>query len=206
MRTVNRLYRLRHRCDSQRGDTIVEVLFSMVILGIVFTTAYSLMGFGLNAEQSAIERTQLSNVLQTQAEALRTVDDESQIGATDYNPTAAGIWSNITTNYVTTTVPTNYTANTAPSYSFACTPTTGKEFTLDTTSDPVTLVAGTQRDPNIGESYWIEAFQPSAAVGGTPAADDGKYVDFDIRGCWEPEGGSATQPVEVSYVVERLLR
>ncbi|HEV2412868.1 MAG TPA: hypothetical protein VGS28_03615 [Candidatus Saccharimonadales bacterium] len=198
MRTIiKRHHNKQKRHFFQRGDTIIEVLFSVVILGIVFTTAYSLTDFGLNAEQSSIERTQLSGILQTQAEALRTIRDESQAGSPDYNAVAAGIWTNILNNYATSTVPSNYTANSAPTRAQGCTPTAGSNpMTINTPAapTPVSLSAGKKTNATIGESYWVEAYQTSP-----------KYIDFDIRGCWEPLGGSTNQPIQVVVVIERLI-
>ena len=163
----------------QRGDTIVEVLFSVVILGMIFTTAYSITNYGLQEEQQSLERTQLSDILQTQASALESVRDQSSSAG---SPSAA-MWTSIKADVV----------HVAPNYN-SCNPP-ASAFYLNTSSSPVSFQGGSNNSAytSIGERYWIEAYQPTGVT---------SYIDFNIRGCWSPQGGG---PENTTGVVLRLL-
>jgi prepilin-type N-terminal cleavage/methylation domain-containing protein len=55
----------------QRGDTIVEVLFAVVVIGIVLTGAYAVVTHSVQAEQDAQEHSYALGLVQSQIEQLR---------------------------------------------------------------------------------------------------------------------------------------
>lgn len=69
------------RNRKQRGDTLVEVTFAVVILSAVIVSAFFLAGRALRQQQSAKERTQAANIQQEQAEGLRNLRDNSGFSA-----------------------------------------------------------------------------------------------------------------------------
>jgi Tfp pilus assembly protein PilV len=172
-------FKKRNSKEGQRGDTIVEVLFAVVILAMIFTTAYGITDYGLETEQTSVERTSLSDYLQSQAETLHTLRDNDQT-----NTTAEAIWNTILSQYVETTTP-NYSS---------CNPTvSGKDFYINTSGATLSLQPGMVTNSSIGLKYWVEAYQPNT---------DDNYIDFQIRGCWLPGGET---PLQTSVIVERLI-
>lgn len=61
---------------NSRGDTIIEVMFSMAIIGVVLAAAYATAAKNLQTSQLAKERTQASNIVQAQLEQLKIVDPD----------------------------------------------------------------------------------------------------------------------------------
>lgn len=56
---------------NQRGDTIVEVLIAIAIVGAVLTIAYSIMNRNLQTMRDNQERTEASKIAQEQVETLK---------------------------------------------------------------------------------------------------------------------------------------
>lgn len=56
-----------------KGDTIVEVMISLMILGSVMAAAYAITNFSLNIELSAQERSDALNIAQSQLETLKSM-------------------------------------------------------------------------------------------------------------------------------------
>lgn len=65
---------MRH---NNRGDTIVEVMLSAVILSIVLAGSYALSSRATRLNQSSYERTRATQLVQEQAELIRTVYTEN---------------------------------------------------------------------------------------------------------------------------------
>lgn len=59
----------------QKGDTLIEVVIATVIIGVILFSAYSLSTKAFQLGQSSKERSQATQVLQEQAEALRSLRD-----------------------------------------------------------------------------------------------------------------------------------
>lgn len=60
---------------SQRGDTLVEVVMAIAILAMVLVASFNVASSAFRLGQSAKERTQASNLIQEQSEALRNYRD-----------------------------------------------------------------------------------------------------------------------------------
>lgn len=75
--------RLTQMMHSQRGETIVEVMISAVILGFTITTVYVIAKNSLNTGQAAKERSQALTIAESQAERLKFMAKQS--GATGPN-------------------------------------------------------------------------------------------------------------------------
>ena len=58
---------------SQRGDTIISVLLSVIITSLVIVLAYSLLSRSLRFSQQARERDQVKNLIQSQIEGLKNL-------------------------------------------------------------------------------------------------------------------------------------
>ncbi len=59
------------------GDTIVEVMLSLVIIGAVMGVAYAITNFSLQTELIAQERNEALNIAQNQIEALKNLVNQN---------------------------------------------------------------------------------------------------------------------------------
>lgn len=67
------LVSFQHKAKTRRGDTIIEVMFAIVIFCFVAVLSISMMDLGLANGESALELVTARNELNAQAEALRFI-------------------------------------------------------------------------------------------------------------------------------------
>lgn len=170
---------------NQRGDTLVEVLMSLMVLSIVIVGAVALMNRGLQSTQIALEHSQVRQEVNRQIELLRYLRDQYAISSTS----ADGVtWTGIISSSNTT----------ATDYSSGCTVTAGKTgtaFYLQRVSGVVQRVAfdSALKPPTFataGRGMWIEV-DPSSGV--TPA-----YIDVVVRACWTGQGSVGSEQKTVT--------
>ncbi len=173
--------------SNQNGDTLVEVLLATVILSAVIASAYSLTLTATQINQDSIERTQVVQYLQEQAELLR-VARASDTGA------SSSPWTNILNNKLVLSDP-----------AFDCSATDFTTFTplgfhllsQDDGSGQVEIVVvnGAVQKPNTAVSsgifyIWIDAVDKAPS-----------YNDFIVNACWEGLSNNVNQQ---SGIVIRL--
>lgn len=164
----------------ESGDTLIEVLMAIAIISIVIVGAYNITNQGLRIEQNAIERTQASQTISGQAEALRTIRDLAANG----NTAAKANWTTILSRTVTT----------APNYATCAVSGNASPFYLDANSTTVVNTGTTISSASKYLTYWVEAQRsPSSS----------SYVDFHVRGCWQAVGEANRQ--SISTVVRLLV-
>lgn len=153
----------------QRGDTIIEVLLSTVVISIVIAGAYTLTNRATRINQTALERTTVSNIMREQIELIR--------GARTAGP-ETDVWTEVS-GLVSTGGGPDYDNCTAPSNAFYMSPD------LDNYRDD-SFVLDYDGSINYGNFFrvWVEGYQPTAASG---------YIDFHVRACWEGIGGEEDQ-------------
>jgi Tfp pilus assembly protein PilV len=170
----------------QRGDTLVEVLMSLMVLSMVIVGAVTLMNRGLQSVQIALEHSQTRQEVNKQLEFLRYLRDQYSINSSSAD---AGMWRSIISS--SNTNPTDYTGCSVSSGK------TGTAFYLD--RNPAT--GAVQRNgfspalqpttfATAGRGLWVE-LDPSTGV--TPA-----YVDVVVRACWNASGASGGQQRSVT--------
>lgn len=164
--------------NRQRGDTLVEVLMSIVILSIVIVGAITMMTRGLIASLVATEHTQSRFQISQQTELLHYLRDGY---IQDKTSALARAWTNVITNY----------ANNNDSTYGDCAVSLGKNaFYLDQ-ADLANIVKTynpmikPQTSAIAGQGLWVEATNSSGA---TPA-----YTDFQVHACWAGPGSSGQQ-------------
>lgn len=169
------------------GDTLVEVLMSVVVLSVVIVGAITLMARGMSEDLAAVQHTQVRLSIAGQTEMLRYLRD----GYLQDPQSATGqLWLSLFNGSPTYADATqsNYTTS-------SCVVTSGKNgFYLDASSGNVVistfnpaLQPATIAIP--GQGLWVEATRSSSI---NPA-----YVDFQVRACWNGVGG-LTQQQEVT--------
>jgi prepilin-type N-terminal cleavage/methylation domain-containing protein len=169
----------------QRGDTLVEVLMSIVVLGVVIVGAVTLMTRGLQSAQTALEHSETRQEVNSQLEMLKFLRDQY---AVDPASADAATWISIITGN-----------NTNPFDYNGCTVTAAKAgtaFYLDKSSGPVQKrTFDASQVPltyaTAGKGLWIEG-RPSG-VGVSPG-----YIDFIVRACWAGAGSSGAQQQTVT--------
>lgn len=165
----------------QRGDTLVEVLMSIVILSMVIVGAITLMSKGLQAEQVALEHSETRQEVNSQLEYLKYLRNQYTVNSSSSD---AQTWLTIISNSNSTQ--TDYSGCSVTSEK------AGTAFYLNNSSGSVEYMdfdASSQPETyaTAGSGLWIEA---TVSTGVTPA-----YVDFVVRACWEATGGVEQQTV-----------
>ncbi len=85
---------------TRRGDTLVEVMFSVGIFGLVAIGAIGVMNRGLYTAQGTLETTMARGEMDTQAEALRFIHDAYASKKTSTNNNYREVWKTIVKDYV----------------------------------------------------------------------------------------------------------
>lgn len=169
--------------SNQKGDTLVEVLMSIVVLSMVIVGSITVMSRGLKASQLAVEHTQVRFQINAQLEMLKYLRDGY---IRDHDSTAGQTWTGLFSGAPTyaNTVNSNYSET-------SCDVTSGKTgFYLTQAGGVVSPnqfntsnIPTTYATP--GQGMWVEL---TRSTGISPA-----YVDVLIRGCWTGIGDSAQQ-------------
>jgi prepilin-type N-terminal cleavage/methylation domain-containing protein len=186
--------------DTQRGDTLVEVLLSITILAIVTVAAFSVLQRGVGEAQNSLERSQVRTSIAQQMELINYFRDQYS-AAQSAGGSMAGypvtIWSGAAGSIRQRAI-----ANRTQSLSAVdkCDGAMVNSFSLSkvTPSDPnspyqiVNFNAATDLATTTfarpGSGMWIEpvASPVTAAV---------PYIDFYLRACWDPAVGVSKQTI-----------
>lgn len=195
--------------DSQRGDTLIEVMFAVAVFAMVAVGCISIMNQGVATAQRSLEVTLVRQQIDAQAETLRYIHQayvaQYQKGVT---PTAgpAAVWKEMTGDHHAELRASAFgvSGNTCPTFTGA-----QKPFILDAqkiqlkiptvvASPGISLppysqvVYGPEGTYSQAYGIWIEAV-PSA-----PDAPTG-FIDFHIRACWDGPGSDA--PMTLGTIV-----
>lgn len=201
----------------QRGDTLVEVLFATATAALIIVITLVIMNRNLAQIQMNSEITFVRQAIDSQAEVLRYMRDKymENRGAelnSDGKPTVSKTWKDLvdtSRNKYAQTTSTEFGVC-QPSSAGITPPATNKAFfvsnnaTAEAEGDAVDIktlkadnaenilkqslaVSSTYARP--GQGLWVESVNPAF-----PAGQSNRYVDFHIRGCWDPpfEGPKAT--------------
>lgn len=205
-----RLVRRRH----EAGDTIVEVLFAVVVFAMVAVGSMSIMNQGTATAERSLEVTLVRQQIDAQAEAIRYIHDAYVAAFQNNGSTPTGTaaeWVKMTSKTV------GKGADGASAFGktigSACPSSVPgqRPFVLNartaTVANNVPVMsapAGSSLPPfpqviynsdsSINQAYgiWVEAV-PSATANGT------SFVDFHIRACWDSPGSPA--PVTLGTIV-----
>lgn len=195
----------------QQGDTIIEVVFAIIIFSFIAISSLAIMNQGIATGERALEITLVRQQINAQAEALRYIH-EAYVVQPDTSNT---VWADLST--LQSERGTAYGQAEASRYGVdggECAVPSGshyKPFILNARlaqvwSVPPAVAAGPEEghppypqviyntDNSVSAAYgmWIEAV-PSGASAGKP------FVDFHIRACW-PAPGSAV-PMTIGTIV-----
>jgi len=170
--------------NTQRGDTLVEVLIATAILGAGIVGGLTIMNFGYAVANNAVERTQVEATMNSQLAFMRYARDAYVRAGQQPTDTASQLWVAIM-GRVTTAASSQAVCNgTAPQ------PVNGFYIndnlaTLSSASVVAYSGAAASGLAAPGSGMWIEGRQAS---GGSV-----KYVDFYVKACWQAIGNNPQQ-------------
>jgi prepilin-type N-terminal cleavage/methylation domain-containing protein len=178
---------------SDRGDTLIEVLFAVAVFSLVAVGALSIMNQGTASAERSLEITLVRQQIDAQAETLRYLNAAfiagAAVGTTEWQKIQAVSNNNLQAN--------DYNSSSCE------VPDSNKVFVLNThkaqfddahpglatTFSQVRYIGDTV---DAAEGIWI---QPVKSI----TADGTGYIDFHIRACWDSPGQSF--PVSIGTIV-----
>ena len=88
------------RVKQKRGDTLIEVMFSITIFALIAVISVNLMNSGVYTAQKSLEVTMARNEIDAQAEALRFIQNSylSEKSATSGSKQFSRIWDELTSS------------------------------------------------------------------------------------------------------------
>lgn len=196
-----------------QGDTLIEVLFAVMVFSLVIVTALTIMNQGSASAQRSLEMTLVRQQVDNQAETLRFLH-ESYVknyreGYAD-NPNltltgATGEFYKIVQRVKSTGANSvsafgnNTTCTTPPGGSFILNPRTARLVTTTGVLQPAPIIAQLVFDTTTptsltrSEGMWIEAIRSPNST--DPSQQNSGYIDFHIRACWYAPGSKVASNV-----------
>jgi len=200
--------------SSSRGDTLVEVLFSVAIFSLIAVGGLSIMNQGSATAQRSLEITLVKQQVDAQAETLRFMNSsyisafstgsitgvaqqwQSMVGSIDLNnkPDASDFGDNSGCKVLMD--------NLAGRYYFVL--NTKKAMLVDKSSIGLAKTFSqvnynTSSDITSADGIWIEAIHSKPNPLNPNNQTTADYIDFHIRTCWDSPGQSA--PVKIGTIV-----
>lgn len=192
--------------SAQAGDTIIEVVFAIVIFSFVAISSMAIMNQGIAAGEKALETTLVRQQINAQAEALRFVHEAAVVAPKSPH---AITWRRLVTQYqqqeasrfgvqagecVVPKTEGNYrpfVLNARTAEIWSTTPSVAPAASQNFPPYPQVIYDGSS---NVEAAYgmWVESVPSSAALAR-------RFVDFHIRACW-PAPGSAV-PMTLGTIV-----
>lgn len=195
------------RQHSQRGDTIIEVTLAFVVFSLLSVSAIAIMNRGVSASQKALEITLVRQQIDSQAEALRNLNDfaSKKNARTDFQGEYVD-WQKIA-KLVDVSRPDGITSTSVeefkitddnhcpvvPDNAFIMNARTGRIAGLasdhkisGSDTAPFSQVVYNSADPKLVDStngIWVQSRRQS---------NNAKYVDFHITACWYSASGTPT--------------
>jgi len=197
---------------SERGDTIIEVLFATAVFSMVAVGGWAVMSRGASTARRSLEVTLVGQQISAEADALRYIH-HAHIASYDGPGGSASLASEW--NKVRGAVPNHPVSNFAISGS-SCPAITSRGFilnartakyhgqgaaTINSMSSSIPdlppysqiVYEGDEGDDDLSQppgtviksvnGIWIEA------VASPPSGSSAGYIDFHIRACWNSPGG-----------------
>lgn len=184
-------YRMKNR---QRGDTLVEVVIAMAVLGLVVAATMATMNQNLSSIMNTAERTVTRTKINSQVEMLHYLhENEPQIwkdlidGKHLHDSKSGGA--------IVASNPCQATNN----KSFVLSMNTTNNYVAN---DDVVKASFYERD-KVFNGVDSEVYKPTATIGGGIFIDgvvnrSEKYIDFYVKACWIPYGGKGNDEGVVS--------
>lgn len=174
---------------SERGDTLVEVLVAITVLGVVVVGAFSLMNRGVAQMYDSMEKSEVRLLLNRQIESLTYGRDQYFLqlscptSVSTYDQAAVNLWCRVRSQTSVGSIPNLNSCNIqSPQNAFWITTDANNFLSLQTTMSSATADAF----PAPGDGIWIQKIDSAAGV-------QVPYKDFYIRACWRQNTSPETQ-------------
>lgn len=191
---------------SSRGDTLIEVLFAISVFSMVVVSSIAIMNKGMDAAQRTLGITVTRQLIDTQAQILRTAHDSyiAQYPASTYTGLAATYNTIESSTYSSanpgsdfigsTTCPANVKRGSTSS--FVLSPSNPTQLIAVVTNNDPTAYPLITSSPTISvQGIWVEAIRKDANSTDTPIG----YIDFHINACWPGPGSNV--PLTLGTIV-----
>lgn len=149
---------------TEKGDTIVEVMLATAVLSLVLAGAFTISNRATRINQTANERTTVSNLLQREAELLKASHQQDDVA----------FWAGMTGKY-----------ESAENTSF-CELSVGTDYGSNAFFMEDDL---TPTDISLNGSKVVDAIELDLYDVWIEAVDGGTHANFFVFGCWEGIGG-----------------
>lgn len=187
--------------QSERGDTLIEIMFAFSILSAVIVGAFIIMNQGISTAQNSLEINLVRNQIDTQAELLRHLNNGKLTSLGRASNSVASQWDRAALGAVAE--PMDYSEISAveecvpdelPSHVFFIDPTTGQVVRKSGADEArfhnVETFAQVQEYTPTGQMItnmiWVEAVHSNSTTDLSLTLT--RYYDFHIRACWEGSG------------------
>ena len=173
--------------NNNRGDTLVEVMLSISILGMVVVGCMAIMNRSSLNVLNSIDRTAVRADINRQTELANYAKDHEG---------SSSAWANIVNLAATNTDSINEMCKTNGN---------GKSFFLDISSDDVVVKTGndvkgknTTGRAEPGYGIWIDAVAVTPVESAAPS-----YIDLYVKSCWTRLGSDAEAKSNTILRLER---
>ena len=200
----------------QRGDTIIEVLFAVMVFSLVAVGGLSLMTQGTALAQRALEIGLVRQQMDAQADALRYLN-RAYVADYGKNGGATQMWKKVVednavplaSDFTSIADPLNcHLPNSSDMFALDLTKLNGNPLLVPRPATSTSSTFAQVRDDGssvYADGIWIQAVRwPDLTTGSAadPAPSSAKqagYYDFHIRACWNTPGQQ--RPVTLGTIV-----
>lgn len=187
------------KLSDQRGDTLVEVMVSISVLGLVVVGFMVIMNNANTSLRNAIERTEVRTSVNAQTEIIHYVRDahlKSTQGGGNTNQIFAALWNDIQRYAFTSGTPEANVATEPCSFTegnLAANRPGSFVVMRDAASGLVLkpVTSGTNGGGRAvpGNGLWVDAIHYAPAVGTNQVG----YTDLYVKACWAAISGGVDQ-------------
>jgi Tfp pilus assembly protein PilV len=187
---------------AQRGDTLIEAMLSIAVLGLVVVGCMAAMNHSNAAMLDAVERTEVRASINSQTEMLTYLRDQNlktSGGDSTWNQIVGGVngqsalvWSSSDStdvaNITDFSKQCSYRGNkseTGGGRSFWLSYSNVGEPIIDGGFGVTTNVASAETYAKPGQGLWIDGIYHKETSGD----DSQDYIDFYVKACWDSVGG-----------------
>lgn len=174
-----------------RGDTVIELVLAFGVFALVAVTTLGIMNRGIATSQRSLETTLVRQQMDSQAEALRFIRDNSDTYAT--------VWSHIVSQADSVSLlPLSPPACpvvselSGPANGFFVDYDAGGNFSLRgvdaTTYRQAETYARVDFDTGISEGVWVQVARASLGDDASDTVQALNAYDFYIHACWDAPG------------------
>ena len=167
--------KIEARHGLERGDTLVEVMLAIAVLGVAVVGTMTIMNKSTLQMMDTLERTAVRTSINSQAELLNYVRDNAK-------GSSSAVWATIKTRAEASGSSCQY--NSSTSFYLSRSDTSLDTVTL-TTINSNASAKNTTGKAVVGTGIWIDAVR---STGGTSTIP---YIDFYIKACWTRLANSA---------------